>query len=322
MALAYACNNAAICRDAHLDETQPVRLEKMKLDMHLFRLLRRLPVVVVMACLSAAAPAPTVQPLQGSFVSVRDGRIWYQTCGDGSKSIVLIHDGVLHSAAWDAVWPLLCRDFHVVRYDRRGFGQSPAATKVYSPLEDLSAVMRAASMGHAVLVGSSAGGGLAVDFTLAHPEAVDRLVLVGPSVSGLSYSQYYIGRITTFLQRLKKGDVDGAVRDSWYLAPHHDAVRKQIVNLLSANPQNIMHADPAQLRPPAKPLLSTITVPTLILVGEYDIADNHAQAGAIEALIPGAKRVVVPSSGQLLYLERPDAFVGLVTPFAKADTAK
>jgi 3-oxoadipate enol-lactonase len=290
--------------------------------MRLLRLLPRLVAGIAISCLCAAAPAPTIQPLPGSFISVRDGRLWYQTCGGGSTSIVLIHDGVLHAATWDAVWPLLCRDFHVVRYDRRGYGQSPAATMAYSPLEDLANVMRAASMGHAVLVGSSAGGGLAIDFALAHPEAVDRLVLVGPSVSGLSYSQYFIGRVTTLLQRLRKGDIDGAIRDSWCLAPHHDAVRKQIVDLLRANPQDIAHADPALPRPPAKPLLSTITVPTLILVGEYDIADNHAQAGAVEALMPNAKRIVVPDSGHLLYLERPDAFVGLVAPFARADAGK
>jgi 3-oxoadipate enol-lactonase len=290
--------------------------------MHLLRLLPRLVAGIAISCLCAAAPAPTIQPLPGSFVSVRDGRIWYQTCGDGSKSIVLIHDGVLHSATWDAVWPLLCRDFHVVRYDRRGYGQSPAATKAYSPLEDLAAVMRAASIGHAVLVGSSSGGGLAVDFTLAHPEAVDRLVLVGPSVSGLPYSSYFIGRLTALEQRFKRGDIDGAIRNSWCLAPGHDAVRKRIVGLLRAYPQDMAHADPALPEPPAKQLLSTITVPTLILVGEYDVADNHAQAGAVEALMPNAKRVVVPDSGHLLYLERPDAFVGLVTPFAKADAAK
>ena len=272
----------------------------------------------------AAAPAPAVQPPPGSFVSVKDGRIWYETCGEGSKALVLIHDGVLHSATWDAVWPLLCRDFHVVRYDRRGYGQSPAATTAYSQIDDLAAVMRAASMGHAVFVGSSSGGGLAVDFALAHPEAVDRLVLVGPSVSGLPYSSYFIGRVSALEQRLHHGDIDGAVRDSWLLAPGHDTVRKHIVDLLRTNPQDIDNTDrdPAIPRPPAKSQLSTIAVPTLILVGEYDVADNHAQAGAVEALMPNTKRVVVPNAGHLLYLERPDAFVGLVAPFARADTGK
>jgi pimeloyl-ACP methyl ester carboxylesterase len=290
--------------------------------MSLLRPLPRLVASVAISFLCAAAPAPTVQPPPGSFVAVRDGRIWYETCGGGSKAVVLIHDGILHSATWDAVWPLLCRDFRVVRYDRRGYGQSPAAITAYSPLDDLAAVMRAASVGHGVLVGSSAGGGLAVDFTLAHPEAVDRLVLVGPSVSGLADSSYFIARLTALLQRLRHGDVDGAIRDSWCLAPGHDAVRKRIVDLLHANPQDITHADPALPRAPARPLLPTIAVPTLILVGEYDIADNQAQAGAVEALMPNAKRVVVPDTGHLLYLERPEAFVGLVVPFAKGDAGK
>lgn len=292
--------------------------------MHPLHLTLRLIACIAIFGLCAAAPAPTVQPLPGSFVSVKDGRIWYETCGEGMKALVLIHDGVLHSATWDAVWPLLCRDFHVVRYDRRGYGRSPAATVAYSPLDDLAAVMRAASIGHAVLIGSSSGGGLAVDFTLAHPEAVDRLVLVGPSVSGLPYSSYFINRVTALEQRLHHGDIDGAIRDSWCLAPGHDAVRKRVVDLLRANPQDITNADRDPVMPsaPAKPLLSTIAVPTLILVGEYDVADNHAQAGAVEALIPNAKRVVVPGAGHLLYLERPDAFVGLVEFFAKSNVAK
>jgi 3-oxoadipate enol-lactonase len=40
--------------------------------------------------------------------------------------------------------------------------------------------MKAAGLEHATLVGSSSGGGVAVDYALAHPEHVDGLVLVGP----------------------------------------------------------------------------------------------------------------------------------------------
>src|SRR5690348_16069205 len=45
---------------------------------------------------------------RGVFVNVEGGRVWYQTCGTGSRNMVLIHDGTLHSAAWDDVWPLVC----------------------------------------------------------------------------------------------------------------------------------------------------------------------------------------------------------------------
>ncbi|HEY3638869.1 MAG TPA: alpha/beta hydrolase, partial [Rhizomicrobium sp.] len=84
------------------------------------------------------------------------------------------------------------------------------------------------------------------------------------------------------------------------------------------NPQDMAHADPAIPAPPARPLLATITAPTLILVGEYDIADNHAQAGAAEALMPNAKRIVVTDAGHMLYMEHPDVFAGLVAQFVSA----
>ena len=263
----------------------------------------------------------------GVLVPVEAGQVWYQTCGSGPKAVVLIHDSVLHSATWDDVWPILCREFHVVRYDRRGVGRSPAATASYSPVDDLTAVMRATAIEHAVVVGSSSGSGLAVDFTLQHPTAVDRLVLVGPWVSGFAVSQHFIDQATTMVEHLTKGDIDGALRGyRWAFAPGHDAARKKAIGVLASNPQDIPHdihdSDLVRHAPLAKPLLASISVPTLILVGEYDIADVQAQVGALEALISRSKRIVLPDAGHLMYLEQPDAFAKLVAEFANGPLAQ
>src|SRR5437868_6668714 len=104
---------------------------------------------------------------RAEMADVDGGQIYYETCGPqaagrGAQAIVLIHDGVVNSASFDDMWPILCKDFRVVRYDRRGYGKSPAAKALYSVQEDLTAVMRAAKMDHASLVGFSFGGGLAV----------------------------------------------------------------------------------------------------------------------------------------------------------------
>ncbi|RRN60642.1 alpha/beta fold hydrolase, partial [Caulobacter sp. 602-1] len=96
------------------------------------------------------------------------------------RTIVLLHGGVLHSAAYDDVWPMLCQRFKVIRYDRRGYGASPPAAQPYRPVDDLAVLLKALDPPHATLVGSSSGSGLAVDYALAHPEQVDRLVLAGP----------------------------------------------------------------------------------------------------------------------------------------------
>jgi 3-oxoadipate enol-lactonase len=289
-----------------------------------FARMRMLALTVALMVLAGTAAAESTA---GAFVTVEGGRVWYQTCGSGPKNIVLIHDGILHSASWDDVWPILCQDFHVVRYDRRGYGRSPATTVPYSPVADLEAVMQAAGLEHAVLVGSSAGAGLAVDFTLQHPAAVDRLVLSGPDVSGLAVSQYFIDQVTTLVQHLKKGDIDGALRSyRWAFAPGHLTAQGQAVALLTSSPQDIpqdIHdSDLVRHAPPARPSLPSIKAPTLILVGEYDIADVQGQAGALEALIPSSERIVVPDTGHLMYLEHPDVFAKLVAQFANGGSVQ
>src|SRR5215510_4001197 len=239
------------------------------------RLLLRVTLLLALAMFADTAGAQN--STAGALIPVESGQVWYQTCGSGPKAILLIHDSVLHSATWDDVWPILCRDFRVVRYDRRGVGRSPAATVSYSPVDDLAAVMHAAGLEHALVVGRSSGRGLAVDFTLQHPAAVDRLVLVGPWVSGFAVSQHVIDEATMLVQRLSKGDIDGALRGyRWAFAPGHDAARKHVVALLASNPQDIpqdIHdSDLIRHAPQAKPLLAAVKAPTLILVGEYDIA--------------------------------------------------
>jgi 3-oxoadipate enol-lactonase len=63
-----------------------------------------------------------------------------------------------------------------------------------SEIDDLAAVLRHLHLVRASLVGSSHGGQLAIDFALAHPEIVQELVLVGPVLSGMPYTQHFLDR--------------------------------------------------------------------------------------------------------------------------------
>ena len=73
----------------------------------------------------------------------------------------------------------------VVAYDRRGFGEVPPAARPFRHVDDLLAVLDAVSPdAPAWLVGSSMGGGVALDAALEAPERVAGLVLLAPAVSG------------------------------------------------------------------------------------------------------------------------------------------
>lgn len=276
-------------------------------------------------CPRAWCPAPpqttaiTSQPAPGSFVEVEGSKLYYEECGTGPVAVVLIHDGIAHSAVWDEVWPVFCQKFHTIRYDRRGYGRSPASTTWYSEVEDLAALLRQRKVNRAVLVGSSHGGELSIDFTLQHPTLVQQLVLIGAVVSGFPYSDHFLNRGISNSQAFDKGDVPGGIanwaKDKYLLAPGHDAAKKRLLDMLTANPQDMTHADYARPTQAALPRLREIRVPTLLLVGDADIPDVHAHAGAIEAGIAGSKRVVIAEAGHLMYLEKPEEFSREVITF-------
>jgi 3-oxoadipate enol-lactonase len=255
----------------------------------------------------------------GSFVSIEGSKIYFEECGTSSQAVVLLHDGVLHSAVWDEVWPEFCKHFHTIRYDRRGYGRSSAATSGYYETDDLAALLRHLKVNRAAIVGSSHGGEISINFTLEHPEIVQQLVLVGAVVGGMPYSQHFLDRGNALGKPLEKGDVQGAIaaasQDKYLIAPGNDAAKKRMIEILSANPQDLTRAYFELSEKPALPRLREIAIPTLVLVGDADIPDVHAHAGAIEAGIPRAHRVVVKDVGHLMYVKKPAEFSRLVIGF-------
>ena len=265
--------------------------------------------------------ALTAGAARAEMVEVDGGQLYYETCGHGAKAIVLIHDGVLNSQSFDDVWAILCKDFRVVRYDRRGYGKSPAAKAAYSPQDDLAAVMAAARMDHASLAGFSFGGGLAVSYAIEHPEQVDRLVISGAAINGFQVSKHFTDRNMHIALPMLIGNVDGvianAAKDPYLFAPGHEAARDRAIAIAKANPQDLRHQahDPIRPWPSDLARMPGLKVPTLILTGDHDIPDVHAMAGAAQVLIPGSKRVVVMDTGHLMQLEHPQEVAELIARF-------
>lgn len=277
----------------------------------------RLMVNVALAFGPLLAPAATF----ADELDVGGGKIFYEVRGRG-PALVLIHDGLVHREGWDAQFAAFAERYRVVRYDRRGYGKSPAPTTAYSDVDDLHKLLKHLEVSRAVVVGSSAGGGLAIDFTLEHPDMVERLVLVGPVVGGMRYSDHFQNRNRAAMTGDVATKISNWQKDPYLMAAGSDAARKRFGDLLAANPQNLTTDRGEWQQWPkrfAVSRLGEIRAPTLIIVGESDIPDVHAQCGAIEAGIAGIRRVVVSKVGHLVYMERPDEFNKLVFDYL-ADT--
>ncbi|HET9402744.1 MAG TPA: alpha/beta fold hydrolase [Candidatus Acidoferrales bacterium] len=257
------------------------------------------------------------------FLQANGVKLYYEECGSGgSINVALLHDGLLHSATWDEVWPLLCAKYHVVRYDRRGYGRSDSATAPFAPEEDLLQIMRAVKMERAILIGNSSGVGLALDFALAHPQMVEGMLLIGPVVHGMSSSAYFTERGNRANAPMAQNDVKSAAenwsRDPYLISGAKPEARKKLLDLLEQYPQNLKTGGQFETRPspPTVLRLAQIEAPTLVLVGDADIADVIAYAGAIEAELPISFFEVWKDAGHLIQLEWPAKIVERFSQFA------
>ena len=248
----------------------------------------------------------------GQFAQVNGTKLYFEDCNSAAAvSVVLLHDGLIHSVTWDEIWAPLCAKFHVLRYDRRGYGRSDAATAPFSPEEDLATLMRHIKMPRAIIVGNSSGAGLALDFALAHPDMVEGLFLIGPVVHGMPSSAYFLDRGNRANAPLAKNDVKAAAenwsRDPYLISGADPDARKKIFDALTGSPQNLKTGGQFETRPtpPTVLRLSQIEAPAVVLVGDADIADVIAYAGAIEAALPIVSFEVWKDCGHLIQLQRP-----------------
>lgn len=244
------------------------------------------------------------------FVEVPNGRLWYETRGEGTP-VVFLHDGLIPSATWDGQMDAFVRHFRAIRYDRRGYGQSDPPKGPYSDVDDLHALFESLKLGRAVLVGCSNGAKRAVDYTLAHPDRVEALVLIGPVISGLPYSEHFQRRGMVnfrpmFQEKSREKLIEAWVQDPYLIDARNTRAKERLRELLTKNPGPL--TAPASPDPdlPAAGRLGEIHVPTLIVVGASDIPDVHAHAGVLEAGVKDARRVIFPGVGHLVQMEKPE----------------
>jgi len=283
--------------------------------------------LALMACGQASAVAEPAKPAPvttGAVVLSDGARLYYEECGAGAAiNVVLLHDGLLHAVTWDEVWAPLCAKYHVVRYDRRGYGRSDPARAPFSPEDDLLQVLRRVRMDRAIVVGNSSGAGLALDFALARPAMVEGLFLVGPVVHGMPSSAYFLERGARANAPLANNDVKGAAenwsRDPYLVAGAAPEARRRILEALVQSPQNLTKGGQFEARPspPTVLRLPQIAAPTVVVVGDADIADVTAYSGAILAALPIVPFEVWQGAGHIVQLARPGEIVERFDRFAR-----
>jgi len=254
------------------------------------------------------------------LAEVNGTKLYYESAGKG-PALVFLNSGGLDCRMWDDQFAEFTELYRVIRYDYRGWGRSDEARENFSPIEDLRALLAFLKVEVAVLIGSSFGGQLAIDFALAYPRQVRVLVLVTPGLSGFPLSDSMLKRRAALMAAKAQGAhkfVQGILDDPHFVpAPENPAARDKVRQILNDNFENHLREGDFCRSPekPAAERLASIGVPALVVLGGRDHADLLAVGEALESGIPGAKTVVFFGAGHMVNMENPDRFNKTVLEF-------
>lgn len=248
--------------------------------------------------------------------------------------VVFLHAGVADRRMWAGQMRTLAEEgYHVVSYDRRGFGETETADVPFNHLVDLEAVLDQLSIHAAVFVGCSMGGGLAIDFALEHPERTIGLVLVGTAVTGaegyeIDDEVMALEEAADYaLERGNTGTVNRIQAHQWLDGPYSEAgrVTGPVRELfLAMNEIHLSHPRLTQEERPESAFdsVGSIQAPTLLVVGELDCSDIIAIHEDLSEELENAFAVVLEDTAHLPSLERPDLFDPLLLEFLEAVTGQ
>ena len=271
------------------------------------------------AALTAACRprAPAAEPVLIADGSTGDG-LHFEASGQG-RAVVLVHGTALDLRVWDPQMPALRPRFFVVRYDQRSHGESAMQTTRSRSHEDLRNLLDTLGIVSVSVVGLSSGAAVAVDFALAYPRRVEKLVLAAPMVHG------YVPTERPAWQRelalaVQGGDAERAARifaDS-PLMSLKDSGSAQFVRQIVLDNAKLWRdtiGPPEPLSPPALGRLNELRVPLLVVVGADDDADIRRMADTLTAVVPGAQQVLIPGTGHIVNVAAAGSFNDLLVSF-------
>lgn len=256
------------------------------------------------------------------LVSVPHGGALYVEAKGIGAPVVLIHGGQLDRRMWDREFDSLAHEYRVIRYDVRGFGRSPPGEREsFASYEDLAALLDSLGIARTSIVGLSLGGRIAIDFAIAHPDRVDRLVLLAPGVSGFPWSTGDTSSANAMERAIAARDTV-AITDLWlrttYMsrAMENPAIAPRIHELSLANSGAFLRAAMGrELEPPAWQRLRELRVPTLVVIGTDDDPDIRTIVDSIAAQAPRTRKLVIQGAGHMLNMERPQEVLRAVHEF-------
>jgi pimeloyl-ACP methyl ester carboxylesterase len=242
-------------------------------------------------------------------------RLGYWDTGGNGEPVVFLHPASGSALVWLYQQPVFAKaSYRVIAYSRRNYYNSDSAPEDNpgSGSEDLQNLIEFLELETFHIVSSAAGGSVAADYALSHPE---RLLSLTVSSNNLAATKGYIAEAATRVKLKEWDDLPRWFRELGpsYRAANPDGVAKWIELNHKSESGRGTRQKLVNVVTPEK--LETLKVRTLLMTGAADMFTPPSIMRMIARHVPNNEIVIVPECGHSPYWEQPDFFNRTVLGF-------
>ncbi|MFT4257632.1 MAG: alpha/beta hydrolase [Pseudoxanthomonas sp.] len=275
--------------------------------------------------LGVSGAACAVETGAGKFLPVAGAKLWYTDSGGQGVPVVFLHPGSGSAGVWEPqVAAFTAAGYRVICYDRRGSGNTVSDVAaagneggLASSVQDLQALVAHLQLPSFHLVGSAAGGILALRYAVLHPQQLKSLVVTTSlGVPDEPEVRQFQERIA--IPGLKAAGDEYAELGASYRGEDPDGVKRWLA-LGPKRPPSPLPSGERQNGSQQSGLdyaaLRGLHVPTLVMAGGGDILSPPGLMRLWARQLPDHEWIVVEDAGHAVAWERPEAFNAAVLAF-------
>jgi pimeloyl-ACP methyl ester carboxylesterase len=264
-------------------------------------------------------PIPEQVPAKEGMAELPSTRLGYWDTGGAGEPIVLLHPASGSALIWLYQQPVFARaGYRVIAYSRRNYYNSDLAPadNPGTASEDLENLIEFLRLEKFHLVSSAAGGSVAADYALSHPE---RLLSLTVSSNNLAAANGYIAEAAAKIRTKEWDDLPRWFRELGpsYRAANPAGVQKWIE--LNHKSETGKGARQKLVNVVSPEKLETLRVRTLLMTGAADMFTSPSIMRMIARHVPDNEVVIAPECGHSIYWEQPEFFNRAVLGFIGRD---
>lgn len=265
-------------------------------------------------------------------LTFQNKKVYYEVHGSAGEPIVILNGIMMSTASWKNFIPTMTRNNRVILVDFFDQGQSERMTESYThqiQVELLDAVLETLagqlSCERFSIMGISYGGEIAIQYALAHPDRVRRLILANTcgrtsswlkkigdgwnevAKTGQGYAYYLTAIPVIYSTKFFEEQAAWMDRRESFLTEYFS--RPEVLQALIRLTDSSVGYDVVDR-------LHEISCPTLIISSSEDVLVPPTEQQLLHEKIRGSVYVTINGSGHASMYEVPDAFAALTLGFA------